>query len=121
MAMDNLNLLADDNVTENGKEGEDSREGGLAVDDKEGNVVDLEAIGQVAHTSAAFILMGDDNDLVAAINEFLRQLVDVTFYASRLRKEEVTDHGNVVRHGREWSAESAKNAGGILDQGKLSM
>lgn len=98
MAVDDLNLLADDNVAEDGKEGKDSREGGLAVDDKKGHMIDLEAIGQVANASATLVLMCDDNDLVATINELLRQLVDVTLDTPGLREEEVADHGDVVRH-----------------------
>ena len=98
MAVDDLDLLTDDDVAEDGEEGEDGRKGGLAVDDKEGHVVDLEAIGQVADASATLVLMGDDDDLVATVNELLRQLVDVTLDTSGLGEEEVADHGDVVRH-----------------------
>lgn len=98
MAVDDLNLLADDNVAEDGEEGKDSREGGLAVDDKKGHMVDLEAIGQVADASATLVLMCDDDDLVATVNELLRQLVNVTLDTSGLGEEEVADHRDVVRH-----------------------
>ena len=42
--------------------------------------------------------MCDDHDLVAAVDQLRRQLVDVTFDSSRLREEEVADHGDIVRH-----------------------
>lgn len=108
MAVDNVDALADDYVAEDGEEGEDGGEGRLAVHDKEGHVVDLEPIGQVAHSAAAVVLMRDDDDLVPAVNELLRQLVDVTLDAARLREEEVADHGNVVRHGAAWCADAAE-------------
>ena len=98
VAMDDVNLLTNDNVAEDGEEGEDGREGRLAINNKEGHMVDLETIGQIADSSATLVLMGDDDDLVASVNELLRQLVDVTFDSSGLREEEVADHGDVVRH-----------------------
>lgn len=98
MAMNDLDLLTDDNVAKDGEEGEDGGEGSLAIDNKEGYVIDLEAVGQVADASATLVLMGDDDDLVTTVNELLRQLVDMTLDSSRLWKEEVADHGDVVRH-----------------------
>jgi hypothetical protein len=71
MAMNYLNALAYYNVPEDGEEGEDGRERRFAVDNEEGDVVDLEAVCQVADACSTSIGVGDDNDLVAAINEFL--------------------------------------------------
>lgn len=71
MTMDNLNLFANDDVPEYGKEGEDCRERCLAVDNEEGNVVDFEAIGEVSDPCAASIGMGDYHDFVTAVDEFL--------------------------------------------------
>lgn len=42
--------------------------------------------------------MCDDYHFVAAINELRGDLVDVTFDSSWLGKEEVANHGNIVRH-----------------------
>jgi hypothetical protein len=75
MAMDNFNLLPDDDVSKDWKEGEDGGEGGLAVYDEEGYVVDLEAIGQISNAGSTFVCMGDDDDFVAAIDEFGGELV----------------------------------------------
>ncbi len=71
MAMDDLNLLANDNVSKDGKEGEDGRKGRFPVDHKEWNMVDFEAIGEVTNAGPAGVCMGDDNDLMAAIDKFL--------------------------------------------------
>ena len=98
MAVDDLDLLPDDNVAEDGKEGKDGGEGSLAIDDKEGHMIDLEAVGQVTDASATLVLVCDDDDLVATVNELLRQLVDVTLDTSGLREEKIADHGDVIRH-----------------------
>jgi hypothetical protein len=71
MAMYNLDALADHNVAEYGEEGENGGERRLAVDDQEWDIVDLEAIGKVSHASSTGVGVGDDNDLVASIDEFL--------------------------------------------------
>jgi len=44
MAVYDADIFADDDVSEYGKEGEDGREGGFAVYDPEGNVVDFQAV-----------------------------------------------------------------------------
>lgn len=66
-----LDALANDDIAEDGKEGEDGGERCLAVYYEEGHVVDLEAIGKVADTRAASVGMRDYNHLVASIDEFL--------------------------------------------------
>jgi hypothetical protein len=71
MAVYNLDALADDNVAEDGEEGEDGGERRLAIDDEERDIVDLEAVGEVSHACSTSVGMSDDNDLVASINEFL--------------------------------------------------
>jgi hypothetical protein len=42
--------------------------------------------------------MRNDDYLMAAIDELGGELVDVAFNAAGLGKEEVADHGDVVRH-----------------------
>lgn len=69
MAMDDVDLFPDENVTENREEGEDGGEGRRAVDDEEWDVVDLEAIGEVAHTLAVIVGVGYNDDLVAPVYE----------------------------------------------------
>lgn len=72
MAMDNINLLSDDDIAEYWEKGEDGGECRFAVDDKEGNVVDLQSIGEITHTRTALISMGNNDDFVTPIDEFLR-------------------------------------------------
>lgn len=100
MAVDNLDALADDNVPKDGEEGEDGGEGGVAVDDEEGDVVDFEAVGEVADALAIVVGVGYDDDLVAAVDKLAGELVDVGFDAAGLGEEKVADHGDVVRLAR---------------------
>ena len=71
MAVDNLDFLPNDDVTEDGKGGEDGREGCLAIDGPKWNVVHLYAIGKVADAGAAWVGVGDDDDFMATVYEFL--------------------------------------------------
>lgn len=77
VAVHDLDALADADVAEQREEGEDGREGGLAVHDEEGDVVDLEAVGEVADALAIVVGVGDNDDLVAAVDELAGELVDV--------------------------------------------
>lgn len=98
MSMHNLYLLSDDNVAKDWEEREDGWEGRCAVDDEEGNVVDFEAIGEISHARPSFVCMRNDYHIMAAVDKLRRELVDVTFDSSRLGKEEIADHSDVVRH-----------------------
>jgi hypothetical protein len=98
MSMNNLDLLADDNIAEDREEREDGGKGGFSVDDEERHIVDLEAVGKISYSSSSFVCMGDDDNFVPTVNELGGQLVDVTFDAAGLWEEAVADHSNVVRH-----------------------
>lgn len=105
MAVDNLDTLPNADVAQNGKEGEDGGERGVTVDDEKGHVVDLEAVCEVADALAVVVGVRDDDDLVAAVDELARDLVDVRLDAAGLGEEEVADHGDVVRSARHvWGA-----------------
>jgi hypothetical protein len=69
--MHDLNLFSNDDVAEYGEKGKEGRHCGFAVNDEERNMVDLKAICEVSHAGPAFVGMSDDNDLVAAVDEFL--------------------------------------------------
>ena len=71
MAVYDLDSFAYDDVAKHREEGEDGGEGSLAVDDEERHIVDLETIGEVSHTCSPGICMGDDYDLVPAVDELL--------------------------------------------------
>lgn len=96
MTMHNLNLFPDTYIPEDREEREDGRKGGLAIDNKEGDVVDLQAVVEVSNPLAVVVGVRYDDDLVATVYKFARELVDVGFDAARLREEEVADHGDVV-------------------------
>ena len=98
MPMYNFDLLSDYDVAKDGKEREDSWQSRLSIDDEERNMINFESVCEVPDTSSTFVCMGYDNYFMAAIDEFSRQLIDMGFYSSWLWKEEVADHGNVVRH-----------------------
>jgi hypothetical protein len=68
MAVYDANALAYDDVAEYGEEGEDGREGGFAVYHPEGDIVDLQAIGQVANASSASIGVCNDDYFVATVD-----------------------------------------------------
>lgn len=61
-------------------------------------MVDLEAIRKVSNAGPSFIGMSDDDDFVAAIDEFGRKLINMAFNAAGLGEKEVADHRNIVRH-----------------------
>jgi hypothetical protein len=103
MAMDDLDLFADDDIAEDGEEGEDGGHGRLAVDDEKGDMVDFEAVGEISHACPSFVGVGHNDHLVAAIDQFGRQLIDVTFnsaYTSQLdteiRRKQTKAHANLV-------------------------
>lgn len=62
-------------------------------------MVDFEAIREVSNAGSTFVCVRDDDNLVSAVDEFRRELVDVAFDAAWLGKEVVADHRNIVRHG----------------------
>lgn len=80
----------------------------------------LEEIGHISHSNAVAICMGDyhhlqgqgererrdhrmpfsdigGSDLVASCQEALRELVDVVFYSSHVREEEIRYHATIER------------------------
>ena len=96
--MHDFNLLSQNDVSEYWEEGKDGRKSSFSIDDKERYMVDLETIGEIPNTSPPFICMGDDDDFVATIDEFSRELVDVAFNATGLGEKEVADHRDIVWH-----------------------
>ena len=70
MPMHNFNLLSQNDISKDRKEGKDSRESSFSIDNKKRHMIDLEAIREISNTSAPFIGVSDDDDFVAAIDEF---------------------------------------------------
>ena len=98
VAMHYLDLFSDYNIPKYWKEGEDGWHCRLSINNEKGNMVNFKSIRKIVDSCTAFVGMGDDNNLVTAVDEPSGELIDVAFNSSRLRKEEVADHGNVVRH-----------------------
>jgi len=71
--MYNLNLFANDDIPEDGEKGEHRGHGRLAVYDKERDMVDFEAIGEISNSGPSFVRMGDDDDFMSAIDKFLKR------------------------------------------------
>ena len=72
VAMHNFNFFSYDDIPEDWEKGKDSGHCRFSIDDEEGNVVDLEAIGKIANPSPTLVSMGDDDYLMTAVDEFGR-------------------------------------------------
>lgn len=96
--MYDLDLFSYDNVSKNREKRKHSRHRRFPIYNEKRHVVNLESICQISNTLSAFVCMRDDDNFMAPVYEFSGQLIDVTLDASRLRKEEVADHSNIVRH-----------------------
>jgi len=99
MAMYDFNLFSEHDIAEDGKEGKHCRKRRGTIYDEEGDIVDFEAIRKIPDTGSFIVGMSDYYNFVSAVDELRRKLIDMTFDTSRLREEEIADHGNVVRHG----------------------
>jgi hypothetical protein len=77
VSMDNLDLFSKDNIPENWEERKDSRHCRFTIDDEKRDMVDLEAVGEIPDSGPAIVRMGDDDDFVAAVDEFLFDLLSV--------------------------------------------
>ena len=98
MAMYNRDLFSNKDVSEDWKAGENGWEGSCAVDDKKWDVVDFEAICEVSYAGSTLICVRYYYDFMASVDKLGGELVDVAFDSSRLGKEEIADHGDIVRH-----------------------
>jgi hypothetical protein len=72
MAMNDINVLSNDNVSKYGEEREYGRECCFAVDDEEWDVVDLESVGEITDSGSPFVCMRNNDDFVSPIDEFLK-------------------------------------------------
>jgi hypothetical protein len=74
MAVNDVDVFSNDDIAEDREEREDGRECRFAVDDEEGDVVDLEAVREVANSSSSFVCMGNHNHFVTSVDEFLKTI-----------------------------------------------
>jgi len=75
MTVYNLDLLADEDLAEDRERAEDSWEGGATIYDPVREMVDFEAVGEIADSSARRVVVGVSYDdyAVATIDEFLEE------------------------------------------------
>lgn len=71
MSMYDIDLFSQNDIPEYGKEGKDGGERRFSIDDGKGDVVDLEAVGEVPDAGSVAVGMGDDYYAVATVDEFL--------------------------------------------------
>lgn len=71
MAVDNVDLLPNNDVAEYWEEREDGWKRGRAIDDKKGHIVDFETVRQIADAFSILIGVSDDHYLVASIDKSL--------------------------------------------------
>ena len=83
MTMYNLDLLADEDLAEDRERAEDGGKGGATVHDPVWKVVDFEAVGEIADSSARRVVVGVgyDDYAVATIDEFLQERNIVSGYS----------------------------------------
>lgn len=78
---------------------EDGGGRGLVVHDLQGEVIDLQSVGQVSDALPPAVGVGGDHHLVSLLDQALGELVDVTFHTAHVRVEEVGYHADVVLPG----------------------
>lgn len=101
MTMDDANPFPEHNLSENRETTPKRREGDLARGEYEltsRHMVNLHPICHVSDPSSISIGTSDHNHLVTPRNEALPEHIDVTFYPTHTRIEEVTHEGDVVLH-----------------------
>lgn len=98
VAMNNLDLFANNDVPKDWEEREDSWHSALSIYHQKRHMIDFEPICQVPDPSSSLVRVCYNHHLVASIDQLRGELINVTFDASRLRKEEVADHSDVVGH-----------------------
>jgi hypothetical protein len=71
--MYDLYLFADEDLPQDWERAEYSRESGASIHDPVRQMVDLDAVRKVSHSCPRrrVVRVGDDDDMVAAINQFL--------------------------------------------------
>lgn len=73
MSVDDIDILSNDDIPEYREERKYCWKRRLSIDDEEWDIIDLEAIGEVAHAMAGLVRMCYDYYLVATIPEFLEE------------------------------------------------
>ena len=76
MSMYNLDLLTYNYIAEYGEKREDCWHRRFSVYNKKRNMIDLEAICQVSNSCSALVRVGNDDNFVSSVNQFLGDLLE---------------------------------------------
>lgn len=69
---------------------------GLVVHHLQGQVVNLQSIGQVPDSLPVAVGVGGNYNFMSLFNQALRKLINVAFYATHIWIEKVRHHADVV-------------------------
>ena len=98
MAVDDVDLFPDEDLSDDGEGVDEGQEDRLARDKRDlRDVVDLETVGHVSNSKSVVLeLVGDETDVVSALNEALSDLVAVGLDSSELRECKICADKDVV-------------------------
>jgi hypothetical protein len=71
MAMYDLDLLANDDVTKHREKGEHGGHSCRTIDDEKWYMIDFKAIGKISYAGSTLVSVCNDDNFMAAINQFL--------------------------------------------------
>jgi len=96
MTVDDFDLLANEDLPENRNHLEEYIWNGcLRIQNSGGQMVHFESIGEVPNTSSLpTVGARNHDDFVASVYQALSQVVHVHFDTTKVRHEEVRDHGD---------------------------
>lgn len=77
MSMHNLNLFPQHNVPKDREEAKHCWKGRGSIDDQKWDMIDLDAVCEVADAGSSFVCVCDDYDFVPAVYEFSGELIDM--------------------------------------------
>lgn len=98
VAMNDLYLFPYDHIPKDREERKHSWHSSFPVDDQEGDVVDLQSVGEVVYTGSTIVRVGYNDNLVPTVDQLGGELIYMTFHSAGLREEEIANHSDVVRH-----------------------
>lgn len=85
MTVNNLNLFPNENISEHWEERKNGRESCFSVDNKEWDMVDFEAVGEVSYAGPTFVRVGDDDDFMSTVDQFLMEELEACVKKTKRR------------------------------------
>ena len=92
MPMNNIDLLSDEDLSDERQAVEEGEEGHIPLENRELiNIINFHSIGHDSHSApSSLVLICDEADLMAPFNEALGQLIPVGFHSTELGQGEVS-------------------------------